>query len=441
MNEIPKMADKMVFEELEEERLSPCAVKSRSSERQYIIPAEGRHFNYRTEFQRDRDRILHSRAFRRLIHKTQLYLYQENDHYRTRMAHTLEVCQLSRVIARSLNLNEDLTEAISLGHDLGKGPFGLAGEKVLSEIMEGGTEIQGIEKSALESLEPYNSSTLSLLVVDELEKRYSCEGLNLTDFVREGIIKHDSDKVKTTDKSLKPGIPLFFEGQIVRHAGNIATQAHNLEDGMRSGEIRLGSVEELTISKEVIKNIGSSYRDTRSSFVKENMLVRGIIHLLVTSTILSSREKLEDWMTCNSISNSADFLKSRDKIPDSIISFSDSASLMFSELQESTDKIMSNSGIVNRYEGKVRKVITGLMRTYYENPLQLEDYFLIRYKQKNRLQYLRDVPADSFREEICRNYRNNPEFMKFLCQHIAGMTDIYALKEFNRLINFSYQDF
>ncbi len=441
MNDIPKLADRKYFEKLEEERLSPCAIKSANTSRQYLIPAEGRHFNYRTEFQRDRDRILHSRSFRRLIHKTQVYLYQENDHYRTRMAHTLEVSQLSRVIARSLNLNEDLTEAISLGHDLGKGPFGIAGEKILTEIMAGKVAISGINKQSLKSLQPYNSSMLSLLIVDELEKRYSYDGLNLTDTVREGIVKHHGYKIENIDSSLKPGIPLFLEGQIATIAGSIADQAHNLEDGMRSGEIALPRVEALQIGKEVIKNIGSPYRNTRSSFIKQNMMVRGIIHLLVTSTILKSRENLDEWKKQNNIVSSSDFNKMRSNLPDKLISYSENTESMFVQLCEFVDKAMSNSNIVNRYEGKVRKVITGLLRTYYENPLQLENYFLIRYRLKENIPYLRDVPSSLIIEEIKNNYHSKPEFLKALCHHVAGMTDIYALKEFNRLINFSYQDF
>jgi dGTPase len=192
-------------EQLEAETLSPyaaLAVNSKGRQR----PKEP--CQIRTCYQRDVDRIVHSKSFRRLMHKTQVFLQPEGDHYRTRMTHTLEVARISRTIARGLRLNEDLTEAIALGHDLGHTPFGHAGERVLNDILPGG----------------FRHNEQSLRVVDRLEK--GGEGLNLCYEVRRGILCHTGpDRAET------------LEGQIVRLADKIAYINHDIDDAMRGGII------------------------------------------------------------------------------------------------------------------------------------------------------------------------------------------------------------
>ncbi len=170
-------------------------------------PEEESEFDVRTCYQRDCDRILHSKSFRRLMHKTQVFLQPEGDHYRTRMTHTLEVSRIARTIARSLRLNEDLTEAIAFGHDLGHTPFGHAGEVALSEVMD----------------EPFRHNEQSLRVVDVLEK--DGQGLNLTYEVRMGILGHTSSS----------RMPETLEGQIVRKSDQIAYINHDIDDAMRAG--------------------------------------------------------------------------------------------------------------------------------------------------------------------------------------------------------------
>ena len=193
-------------EELERQTLSPYAALSADS-RGRQRPMEP--CQIRTCYQRDIDRILHSKSFRRLMHKTQVFLQPEGDHYRTRMTHTLEVVRISRTIARGLRLNEDLTEAIALGHDLGHTPFGHAGERVLNEILPGG----------------FRHNEQSLRVVDRLEK--GGEGLNLCYEVRRGILCHTGpDRAET------------LEGQIVRVADKIAYINHDIDDAVRGGIIR-----------------------------------------------------------------------------------------------------------------------------------------------------------------------------------------------------------
>lgn len=194
-------------EKREHEILSPFAAKADASKGR--VQAEEK-CEFRTDFQRDRDRIIHSKAFRRLMHKTQVFLAPEGDHYRTRLTHTLEVSQISRSIARGLRLNEDLTEAIAMGHDLGHTPFGHNGESFLSDRHPGG----------------FKHNVQSLRVVEVLESRDGRRGMNLTIEVRDGILNH-TGKTK----------PMTLEGQIVKLSDRIAYINHDIDDALRSGVI------------------------------------------------------------------------------------------------------------------------------------------------------------------------------------------------------------
>src|SRR4030066_591005 len=219
---------RLQLEEQEEQILAPYAMKSKQSKgRAY---AEEEH-PYRTHFQRDRDRIIHSTAFRRLEYKTQVFVNHEGDHYRTRLTHTIEVSQIARSISRALRLNEDLTGAIVLAHDLGHTPFGHAGERVMAELMEG----EG----------GFEHNLQSLRVVDVLEKRYPrFDGLNLCFEVREGICKHSSDYDHPPDISEfgSPGYPCL-EAQVADIADEIAYCNHDVEDGLRSGRLTSSSLQ------------------------------------------------------------------------------------------------------------------------------------------------------------------------------------------------------
>lgn len=198
-----------VRERLEQEeyvRLAPYAAKAAETKGRDRLEPER---DDRTCYQRDADRILHSRSFRRLMHKTQVFLQPEGDHYRTRMTHTLEVSRIARTIARALRLNEDLTEAIAMGHDLGHTPFGHAGEVALTEVLG----------------RPFCHNEQSLRVVEKIEK--NGEGLNLTYEVRRGIVGHTG-----------PEIPETLEGQIVRYADRIAYINHDIDDAMRAGILK-----------------------------------------------------------------------------------------------------------------------------------------------------------------------------------------------------------
>jgi dGTPase len=216
-------------EELERRIMSPYACLSSESKGRQRPEKE---CDVRTSFQRDRDRIIHSKSFRRLKHKTQVFTIPEGDHYRTRLTHTLEVAQIARTVARALRLNEDLTEAIALGHDLGHTPFGHAGEDALNEVMKGG----------------FKHNQQSLRVVDVLE---GGKGLNLTYEVRDGILNHTGDTQ-----------PVTLEGQIVKIADRVAYINHDIDDAIRGGIIRPG-----TIPRECLAVLGQEHRNRINTMV------------------------------------------------------------------------------------------------------------------------------------------------------------------------------
>lgn len=222
------------LEKREFEILSPLAAKSAQSKGR---AEKEEKCNIRTEFQRDRDRIIHSKAFRRLMHKTQVFLAPEGDHFRTRLTHTIEVSQIARTIARSLNLNEDLTEAIALGHDLGHTPFGHNGEDVLNMIHPGGFE----------------HNIQSLRVADVLESTSSRSGMNLTAEVRDGILNHTGG-----------GVPFTLEGQTVKISDRIAYINHDIDDALRSSVI---SMEDIPSSS--LKLFGYSHRERIDNMVTD----------------------------------------------------------------------------------------------------------------------------------------------------------------------------
>lgn len=224
-------------ETLEHQILSERALKASESKGREVYEEP---CDIRTDFQRDRDRIIHSKAFRRLKHKTQVFLSPEGDHYRTRLTHTLEVAQISRTIARALRLNEDLTEAIALGHDLGHTPFGHCGEYALNEIHPGGFE----------------HNVQSLRVVELLEKRKEAfNGLNLTLEVRDGILNHRGGD-----------LPLTLEGQIVKISDRIAYINHDIDDGVRAGVLKLSQ-----LPKEHLDLLGHSH-SARINFLIRDLL-------------------------------------------------------------------------------------------------------------------------------------------------------------------------
>ena len=231
------MVTREALEQREDQTLSPYAAKAALSKgrRQPEEPCE-----MRTDFQRDRDRIIHSKSLRRLMHKTQVFLAPEGDHFRTRLTHTLEVAQIARTIARGLALNEDLTEAIAMGHDLGHTPFGHNGEEFLNQRHPGG----------------FKHNEQSLRVVDFFESKSGRRGMNLTMEVRDGIVNHTG-----------PCKPITLEGEVVRFSDRIAYINHDIDDAIRGGIIK-----EEDLPKDCVETLGRDHRSRIDTLVRDLIL-------------------------------------------------------------------------------------------------------------------------------------------------------------------------
>lgn len=266
------MTIRETIEQKEREFLAPWAAWSSTSQGRET-PEE--QCSIRTVFQRDRDRIIHSKAFRRLKHKTQVFLSPTGDHYRTRLTHTLEVSQIARTIARALRLNEDLAEAIALGHDLGHTPFGHAGEEVLDQIVPGG----------------FSHHQQSLRVVDLLEK--NGQGLNLTMEVRDGIVKHSKGKgdILSQDPSEKA---MTLEGQVVRVADIIAYISHDLDDAVRGGVIYSQDIPDTCI--KILGDKSSQRINTMVQSVVTHSLKDPSLGLLVGEDVLRAMIELREFL-------------------------------------------------------------------------------------------------------------------------------------------------
>ena len=262
--------------EIEARILAPYA--AHSSQTRGRIHKEEEH-PYRTCYQRDRDRIIHSAAFRRLEYKTQVFVNHEGDYYRTRLTHTIEVAQIARTIASVLGLNADLTEAIALAHDLGHTPFGHSGEDALNELMRkwGG----------------FNHNLHGLRVVDIIEERYpEFSGINLTWEVREGIVKHSSafDKAGTI-KSLAPNEQPTLEAQIVDIADEIAYDNHDLDDGLTSELIKESDLQKLKLWDKISHRISKKYATIDAPF-RKYLIIRSLIDVQVTDLVRETQKKL-----------------------------------------------------------------------------------------------------------------------------------------------------
>jgi dGTPase len=379
------MIEKLNVLELEEKRLAPYAVKSKSSRgRRYSEPEHP----FRTAFQRDRDRVIHCNAFRRLEYKTQVFVYHEGDHYRTRLTHTIEVAQISRTIARALGLNEDLSEAIALAHDLGHPPFGHTGEHILNKLMSnhGGFE--------------HNAHTLR--IVEELERRYPrFRGLNLTWEVREGIAKHDTDYdrpgiVEEYEMDKAPSL----EAQIVDMADEIAYNNHDIDDGLTSKMMEPATMGEVDLWFE-------SYEEAVKKFPGENFkthkhqTVLSIINRQVTDLVENIFKTIEE----EGIS-SVEEVRERGR---PVARFSPEMEKKNSELKKFLWTNLYKHHRVLRMADKAERILKSLFEVYLNEP--------------------RVLPPHIFKE-IERVGKE-----RLICDYIAGMTDRYALDEYKKLFD------
>lgn len=379
------MLNQKQIKEFEDNFYAPYAMKSYNSRGR--VYKEGEH-PYRSSYQRDRDRIIHSAAFRRLEYKTQVFVNHEGDYYRTRLTHTLEVAQIARTIAFALRLNLDLVEAIALAHDLGHTPFGHSGEQALDELMvkHGG----------------FNHNLQGLRVVDVLEERYpDFPGLNLTWELREGIVKHSSAFDKSVKiKGLAPQEMPTLETQIVDIADEIAYDNHDLDDGLTSGLLKEADLEELKIWDNIYRDISRKYVKIDAE-KKKYLIIRSLIDIQVTD-LIQETEKIIKHLKLQSHLG----VKRLDR---KICSFSSSMQALRKPLRKSlSEKLYSHYRVI-RMSDKAKRFIQELFRLYIDKPLALPTNVQKR------------VNADGPRRAVC--------------DYIAGMTDRYALDEYKKLFD------
>lgn len=429
---------RLEMQEWEETGLSLCATLSTHATRRYPIETTAGGLDFRTSFQRDRDRILHSRAFRRLKHKTQVYVPHTGDHPRTRLTHTLEVAQLSRTLARALALNEDLVEAIALAHDLGHTPFGHSGEKVLAQILAGEEPSCPLPESLRAACGSFKHNYQSVRVVDLLEHRYDHPGLNLTDQVREGVLKHTSWKTTfpfplPTSEGLRLGLPCHLEGQVVALADEIAQQTHDLEDGLHAGAVSVAEVEALALPRAVLNRAGAAGTNQGGQWRRIATLQRGLIDLLVTDAVHTTARRINRQLRKYHLDTRERWRQAADRISASTVALSNPVADMLAELKAFIYRFIINHQEVNRQDHRARLVITGLFRAYHTNPLTLPTYALLRFAQGSGRPFLRDLPIARVKVEVLQHYLANPQFIRIIVDHLAGMSDRFALEEYRAL--------
>jgi len=368
----------------EAERLAPYAMLSRDSLGRVVEEDE---HPYRTAYQRDRDRIIHTTAFRRLEYKTQVFLITEGDYYRTRLTHTVEVAQIGRTIARALRVNEDLTEAICLAHDLGHGPFGHSGEAALNGLMvdHGG----------------FDHNFQSFRIVEKLENRFpDFRGLNLTWEVREGILKHETEYDKSEVVDFEPGWQPTLEAQIVNLADEIAYTTADLDDGLRSGMIAPEQLADIEFWQLIIKELDIKPLQGFSD-MDRHRIIRRLVGKEVSDMIHASQAQLEE----HQIETIADIRN----LGQNIVTHSDEVKRMNRQLKDFLYKNLYTHWRIMRMDLKARRFIGDLFEAYLKSPIILPTSVQQQASQKN--------------------------LHRTICDYIAGMTDRFALQEYERLFD------
>jgi dGTPase len=344
----------------------------------------------RPHFERDRDRIIHCTAFRRLEYKTQVFVNHEGDYYRTRLTHTLEVAQISKGIARRLKLNEDLAESIALGHDLGHTPFGHTGEETLDQLMQ---DFGGFEHNRQ-----------SLRIVEVLEERYpNFPGLNLTWETREGLIKRSGRDFQTSSRvpeEYEPHLAPTLEAQIIELADEIAYNNHDIDDGLEAGYLHREDLMDLELWREVNEKVRRKYPGLDPKREKYQTISHLIGHLIL-DLVENTLSLIEE----NRIKDLYDVRHFRQHL----VRFSPETERKNLRLKEFLHQRLYRHYKVERMRLKARRTIRRLFETYLENPTLLPDKYQRRAQQEP------------------------PE--RVVCDYIAGMTDRYALEEFKRLFD------
>ena len=352
--------------------------------------------NYRNEFQRDRDRIIHSSAFRRLEYKTQVFVNHEGDMFRTRLTHSIEVSQIGRTIARALNVNEDLTEAICLAHDLGHTPFGHAGQDALNSCMK---DFGGFEHNLQ-----------SLRIVDLLEERYAdFPGLNLTYETREGILKHCSQKNalglgELGQRFIKKNKP-SLEAQIANIADEIAYNNHDIDDGLRANLLNIDSLRESKFVESNYREVVKKWKDLNERQIRHE-IVRRMIDYIVSDLIETSKDLIGKYKPA-----SVDCIRECGK---SLIKMSQTTEKEHNNLKKILRKNLYQHEQVNLMSQRATETVRYLFNIYMEQPIFLTDELHMKITKGSRI-------------------KDEQRKARIIADYIAGMTDRFALSEYKRI--------
>lgn len=456
--------------------------------RWYMRKIEGE----RSEFQRDRERIVNSKAFRRMVDKAQIFTSAKGDHYRTRMTHTLEVAQIARSIANSLKLNIDLTEAIALGHDLGHTPFGHQGERTLDDIVNGRTEV--LQKLDFEENNPYGGfkhNFQSLRMLTQLEEKYvEHPGLDVSYQVLEGVLKHTSHKNKEcegcprkkekecngrccdyaefVDEHIKEQLYTEYdfattlEGQVVALADEIAQRGHDIDDAFSSGLLSFDEFQDymkLSKLRPLDSIIEETYRNVREQeerilIDEQEMLtarvISDIIGYLVNDVVNNSKVKMDDY-------EATDFYLERHRFDEKLIDFSEEGQEVCLLLEKLISKRAINCLEVTRFDRNASEIVKYLFKAYFDNPKLIHTgtlrrmYIDMRRYTDNVIDFVKGDPKlakeefqriitydypeqnETWSDEDKEYYRKRKILIRHIVDLIAGMTDSYAINEYRKL--------
>ncbi|HEX7557111.1 MAG TPA: deoxyguanosinetriphosphate triphosphohydrolase [Leptolinea sp.] len=372
-----------ILQEQEDQNLAPYAIRSKDSRGRQFPQEEPA---YRTCFQRDRDRILHTTAFRRLEYKTQVFFNFEGDYYRTRLTHTLEVTQIGRTIARALGANEDLVEAICLAHDLGHPPFGHSGESTLAKLMkdQGG----------------FDHNKHSFRIVTKLEKRYpEFDGLNLSWEVLEGIVKHETEYDKSDALDFNPELRGSLEAQITNVADELAYTAHDLDDGLRSGMINEDMLSGIELW-EILLSL-SNTKKGKLDDLNRHRIIRKLIGMEVTGLVNFTAEKIRE-----SGVTSVEELQS---LKYNLVGMDEEIIHRNRQLKDFLYHNLYRHYRVVRMSVKAESILTRIFNTYIDEPSVLPNHIQLLVSERG--------------------------LHRAVCDYIAGMTDRFAVDEYQRLFN------
>jgi dGTPase len=374
---------RQTLEEIENKSLAPYGIRSQNSRGRVFPDEEPEH---RTAFQRDRDRILHTTAFRRLEYKTQVFINYEGDYYRTRLTHTLEVAQIGRTLARALGANEDLVEAICLAHDLGHPPFGHSGETALARLMRdhGG----------------FDHNKQSLRILTQLETRYpEFPGLNLTWEVREGIVKHETEYDRSDASEYEPDLRGHLEAQIANTADELAYTAHDLDDGLRSGMIYSDQLDGLALWQILRESI--QWRASDLDDLTRHRLIRRLIGLEVSDLVEASAARIHK--------SGADSPEALQKLDYNVVGHGEEMLRRNRELKDFLYLNLYRHYRVVRMAVKAERILSELFLAYSNEPQVLPDHIQ------------RIIPDRGLERTIC--------------DYLAGMTDRFAIDEYDKIYN------